>query len=1773
VKLKTVFLLASVCAAANAQSWYNSSWTYRKILAVDHRRVLGNLTNYPAYVAFNQDADLAGHLRSDCHDFLVTLTDGTKLDYELRKCDAVGGSVGAVVRIPTLSATVDTTLVVYYGNSSATDQSNPTGVWSASYKIVLPGGSLTDSTGNHNNATVNGTAPQSVAGIYANAYRFNGISSYLTTATAPVSTAYTLSFWFKADALGNNAVVFAPIVGALGAVNASYGPFGMCYDTFEPWEGMFYQGYSTAAHPGQSGFPIVEAGDQKVAPNKWYLATETWDGATTTAYLDGRLLGTGASSTLTALVGGLFIGGDAGHSIRVSVGEVRLLNTAIATAEVATEAVNYWNPDTFFNVGIAETNVTAVPVIHAFTATYAGIESGKPSYLHWLVSNATSIGIDNGIGSQTTLNSGWTTVNPTSSTTYTITATNGSGSSTQTVTVSVLTGTVAYPRYGKPGGTWVRGYTADGSGHAVMQTWEPHRYVPGDYILQYGECSSDSTVNYASNLNGKFIVATVLDGGQYTLNTMAGVAVTPNAAGTWCNGASGNAAIWTGRAVPISMPAGPKGILDGKDGPITHRLWTSTDNGMVSLTADGTTATITFSYTHDAKVGQTVAIFNTTSSTINGEHTITAVTGTTIQFLTSASGTFTGNNVCGPSSGNPNVIGGTANCVTVSLYAYAANPLWAKILSDTAFPGGPNDYKSTFDGGTTYRAADALGFQFVEAAWRLGIDRTNQAMLDALVYYVSHVQRTNGVNWDAVAFSDEGGSGSQGLGHLWQFDFYADSLPYALTSYLGHLTTGQKSYYNDSMWNGVTDPAHQCNQVHPTREVLATGTAQNGGSGTTIVLAAGDPASTDGFYINNIINFSDGSHIFWGLVTAYNHTTKTATVGTITRTSSYTSQDETTVGSWTTPTSSSVYEIDATATINGTTLTGYNTNWTTSTAAGDAIVAYFSWPASSSPFNEYYISSRTDTSATVIAAPQANGSSTPRPVWIIPAFNQGRGDCGLLWRLSWSSGGMGPQPIQFPGAAGNSVSSTWKYMPGLNDEGGSQEVPAMSYGAASADDDPRAIDTWQQAQSMDMDYDLRFMLGTNGLTENGTHYGESVEQTNGCLATLMLHNSLPASMMTGLESSSFVGGINAGKQYMTMPDLAGGLLHRYVYGANSGASTIMVEAGAIEHDSIAIDCASIFNPGGSQAQYLRDFLHTMSLDGGPTGYAVELFPLVDPRIPNSGSGGVSYTAQPLQYLISPATSGSALCKAVSGADLSSPLTCDAQKGDAAISRTSWTDRSATEVMVEARSCCSCCYDAPSGGLLKAYKVGHLLTDDFQIPGNTDYAGVPDQTEHAEMPRFNETNTIRNSSTPYGVAKTFMSRWASRGGSFGPEYGDESSTFMYAQADLTGAYSTTYNYVHRDFVHFKKPGAEEILIQFDSIDASNATPASGIRFGVHYAQNGESGNATNGLGPEYNEGQTTCPGSGGCSSLNSNRAILSEEDGSAADANGPARTAAIVTTWFSPGTITLRDEGAGYPNGNGHTHKVDVCAGSSCGSSTSTLEAVTVHKIVPNFNVDTTLTATALNPDANWTGVQTTDKVALFARGGVTHSTITGFTTTHSGTAQYLFAGLTPETYTVKVNNVAVPGSPFTVAANDNSIEFENTAGTVSILGSGGIPVLALSPGSLSYSCVSGGANPAAQSIGVSASNVTLDNWSAANTMSWLTLSPAAGSAAGSFTASVNCAGQPVGAQTDTITVSSTTTGITNSPQTVAVSLTVSAPLGVGSAISGKAAASGNVTVH
>ena len=75
------------------------------------------------------------------------------------------------------------------------------------------------------------------------------------------------------------------------------------------------------------------------------------------------------------------------------------------------------------------------PIINSFLANPTSITVGESSNLSWSVTDATTVTIDNGIGSVAL--SGTTTVTPVTTTTYTLTATNTAGSVTASITITV----------------------------------------------------------------------------------------------------------------------------------------------------------------------------------------------------------------------------------------------------------------------------------------------------------------------------------------------------------------------------------------------------------------------------------------------------------------------------------------------------------------------------------------------------------------------------------------------------------------------------------------------------------------------------------------------------------------------------------------------------------------------------------------------------------------------------------------------------------------------------------------------------------------------------------------------------------------------------------------------------------------------------------------------------------------------------------------------------------------------------------------------------------------------------------------------------------------------------------------------------------------------------------------------------------------------------------------------------------------------------------------
>lgn len=104
---------------------------------------------------------------------------------------------------------------------------------------------------------------------------------------------------------------------------------------------------------------------------------------------------------------------------------------------------------------------------------------------------------------------------------------------------------------------------------------------------------------------------------------------------------------------------------------------------------------------------------------------------------------------------------------------------------------------------------------------------------------------------------------------------------------------------------------------------------------------------------------------------------------------------------------------------------------------------------------------------------------------------------------------------------------------------------------------------------------------------------------------------------------------------------------------------------------------------------------------------------------------------------------------------------------------------------------------------------------------------------------------------------------------------------------------------------------------------------------------------------------------------------------------------------------------------------------------------------------------------------------------------------------------------------------------------------------GPAPVLSVTPGSLSFTGQAGVANPASQSMSVTNSGGGTFPWTASSNASWLSVTPASGTAPSTVSVSVNISGLVAGIDDGTVTI--TSTGASGSPKSIPVTLTVTGP--------------------
>ena len=189
-----------IAYAYNSPDWYNSSWSYRTKITIDHTKVANDLTDFPALVS-TTSSNLSSKAQSNGNDILFTQSDGTtKLNHEIESYTSSTGALVAWVKT-NLSSTTDTVLYMYYGNSGASNQQNATSVWDSNYGGVwhLTEINAIDSTNNHNTGTASGS-PTTTNGKIGNAVNFTGATRYIgfTTATSidlKSQSLFTIEAW------------------------------------------------------------------------------------------------------------------------------------------------------------------------------------------------------------------------------------------------------------------------------------------------------------------------------------------------------------------------------------------------------------------------------------------------------------------------------------------------------------------------------------------------------------------------------------------------------------------------------------------------------------------------------------------------------------------------------------------------------------------------------------------------------------------------------------------------------------------------------------------------------------------------------------------------------------------------------------------------------------------------------------------------------------------------------------------------------------------------------------------------------------------------------------------------------------------------------------------------------------------------------------------------------------------------------------------------------------------------------------------------------------------------------------------------------------------------------------------------------------------------------------------------------------------------------------------------------------------------------------------
>ena len=298
--------------------------------------------------------------------FFADLAQTTLLPFEVESYNPATGAIIAWVQVPTLSASINTTIYLAYGNSSiSVSQANASSLWSgAGYPIVyhFTSGALgTDSSGNGYALAMHNT-PTSGTGQIGGCITFNGTNQYAdnsgaTQYTLHVNADVTVSFWTNnvGNTSNNSAWAFQNF--SSGRVQA-HCPFGSSL----LWD------WGNSSTPGRLGATWPTADN-----NAWthVVLVGKADGTFQAIYLNGSLAAsTGTGGQPATNYSNLSIGAWPAVSLFLngSVDEFRLAPSVKSASWVTAEYNNQFSPGTFYTIG----GLAHLQTLAASMSTFSG---------------------------------------------------------------------------------------------------------------------------------------------------------------------------------------------------------------------------------------------------------------------------------------------------------------------------------------------------------------------------------------------------------------------------------------------------------------------------------------------------------------------------------------------------------------------------------------------------------------------------------------------------------------------------------------------------------------------------------------------------------------------------------------------------------------------------------------------------------------------------------------------------------------------------------------------------------------------------------------------------------------------------------------------------------------------------------------------------------------------------------------------------------------------------------------------------------------------------------------------------------------------------------------------------------------------------------------------------------------------------------------------------------------------------------------------------------